>query len=248
MEGERMFKLAVLTALAMKFFEPGPWRDARKSLHLGDRLRRSFSLQTYSESWKWKIPSALVVFRIVLGPALVLISLQSRSGLLLAGGVVLALLSDIFDGVLARRWQVDTARIRVADTLADTTFYCCIFAVILLRFPGFLQRHWLLIVMLIAAEAGQQAFAFLKFGRNASYHSLLSKFWGLLLATATIALLGFGLDNWLLDVAIAWGIVCNMEGLAMSLMLPMWRPDVLTLGHALRLRRTLQSQGEFLGV
>ena len=243
-----MLKLVVLAALVMKFFEPGPWRDARKSLHLGSRLQRYFSRRTHPEHWKWKLPSALVAFRIALGPGLVLISLQPHSGLLLAGGVVLALLSDIFDGVLARRWHVDSARLRVADTLADTIFYCCILAVILLRFPEFLQRHWLLLVMLLAAEAGQQAFAFAKFGRNASYHSLLSKFWGLLLATATIALLGFGVDNWLLDVAIAWGIVCNVEGLAMSLLLPAWRPDVLTLGHALRLRRTLQSQGEFLGV
>jgi phosphatidylglycerophosphate synthase len=243
-----MFKLLALVTIVVKFFEPGPLRNARKSLHLGGRVQRFFSPQTYSGNWKWKIPSALVAFRIVLGPVLILICLQPRNGLLLAGGVVLALLSDIFDGVLARRWHVDSARLRVADTLADTTFYCCILAVILLRFPDFLQRHWLLLVMLLLAEAGQQAFAFLKFGRNASYHSLLSKVWGLLLATATIALLGFGVDNWLLDVAIAWGIVCNMEGLAMSLLLPAWRPDVLTLGHALRMRRTLQSQGECLGV
>src|SRR6266849_4755502 len=242
-----MLKLLALITPGGKLFDPGPWRDARKSLHLGSRMKTFFSPQVPGH-WKWKLPSALVAFRVVLGPVLVLICLQPRSGLLLASGVVLALISDIFDGVLARRWNVDSARLRVADTLADTLFYCCILSVILLRFPGFLQRHWLLLVMLVAAEAGQQAFAFLKFGRNASYHSLLSKFWGLLLATATIALLGFGVDNWLLDVAIVWGIVCNLVGLAMSLMLPMWRPDVLTLGHALRLRRTLQSQGEFLGV
>ncbi|HJX83189.1 MAG TPA: CDP-alcohol phosphatidyltransferase family protein [Candidatus Angelobacter sp.] len=242
-----MLKLLALITLGVKLFEPGPWRDARKSLHFGSRVQTFFSPQAPGH-WKWKLPSALVAFRVMLGPLLLLICLQPRSSLLLASGVVLALISDIFDGVLARRWHVDSARLRVADTVADTLFYCCILAVILLRFPGFLQRHWLLLVMLVAAEAGQQAFAFLKFGRNASYHSLLSKFWGLLLATATIALLGFGVDNWLLDAAIAWGIVCNLEGLAMSLMLPMWRPDVLTLGHALRLRRTLQSQGEFLGV
>src|SRR5260370_40865173 len=127
-----MLKLMVLVAVAMKFFEPGPLRNARKSLQLGGRLQRFFSPQTHSGNWKWKIPSALVAFRIVLGPALVLISLQTRSGPLLAGGVVLALLSDIFDGVLARRWHVDSARLRVADTLADPIFYCCILAVILL--------------------------------------------------------------------------------------------------------------------
>jgi CDP-diacylglycerol--glycerol-3-phosphate 3-phosphatidyltransferase len=68
------------------------------------------------------------------------------------------------------------------------------------------------------------------------------------MAAATIGLLGFGLDNWLLDVAIAWGIICNLEGFAMTLVLPKWRRDILTLGHALRMRRTLESRGEYLGV
>jgi hypothetical protein len=56
-----------------------------------------------------------------------------------------------------------------------------------------------------------------------------------------IALLGFGMDkdNWLLDFSIVWGILCNLQGLAMTLLLPVWQRDVPTLFHAVRLRRQL---------
>jgi phosphatidylglycerophosphate synthase len=241
-------KLLALTILAFKLIGPGPWRDARVALRLGERWRRLFSAETNPGHWKWKLPAAMVCFRAALGPGIVLISLKSRSGLLLAGCIVAALVSDVFDGVLARRWHVDTARLRVGDTIADTIFYSGVLAVIVLRYPAALRGRWLLLAALIAVEVGQHAFAFAKFGRNASYHSILAKCWGLWMAAATIGLLGFGLDNWLLDVTIAWGILCNLEGFAMTLVLPKWRHDILTLGHALRMRRTLESQGEYLGV
>ena len=81
-------------------------------------------------------------------------------------------------GVLARRWHVDTSRLRIGDTLADTIFYACVLIVILLRHPGALQQRWFLLATLIAAEIGQHAFAFARYGRNASYHSILAKCWG----------------------------------------------------------------------
>ena len=55
-----------------------------------------------------------------------------------------------------------------------------------------------------------------------------------------IALLGFGLDSWLLDLSIAWGILCNVQGLAMTLLLPDWQRDVPTLFHAVQMRRQLR--------
>ena len=241
-----MLKLLSLAVLALKILGPAP-RRWTILLAISSRWRnlRSAASPHY---WKWNLPAAMVCFRAALGPALVLLALRRHSGLLLAGSMVCALISDIFDGVLARRWHIDTSRLRIGDTIADTIFYACVLIVILLRYPSALQHRWFLLTMLIAVEIGQHVFSFARYGRNASYHSILARCWGLLMASATIGLLGFGLDNWLLDVTLATGIVCNLEGFAMSLLLPQWRHDVPTLGHALRLRRTLQSQNEFLGV
>jgi CDP-diacylglycerol--glycerol-3-phosphate 3-phosphatidyltransferase len=188
-------------------------------------------------SLKTRLPWAMVLFRLALGPGIVWIGQSHSERWMLVGCIVAALVSDIYDGILARRWHCDTPRLRRWDTLADTVFYLGVLALIVLRFPVTAQRHALLFVVLVAMELGQHIFAWIKFGRNASYHSLLAKAWGLLMAAATIAFFGFGLDNWFLDAVLAWGIVCNAEGFAMSVVLPTWQRDVPTLGHALRLRK-----------
>src|SRR5258708_16501795 len=96
-------KLLALTILVFKLIAPGPWRDARVLLQLGDRWRRLFSAETNPGHWKWKLPAAMVCFRAALGPGIVLISLNSRSGLLLAGCVVAALGSHLLACVLPHR-------------------------------------------------------------------------------------------------------------------------------------------------
>lgn len=188
--------------------------------------------------WKMRIPAVLVSFRAALGPVVVLLSLAQRTyaGAFIAALIVLALLSDIYDGLLARLWEVDTENLRRWDTRADTFFYLCVLVAVLARHPAAILERRLLLTALIAAEAAQHLFSLYKYGRHASYHSVISKIWGLLMAAAMICLLGFDLDGWFTDFSIAWGILCILQGLAMSLLLPTWHRDVPSLFHAFRLR------------
>jgi len=54
---------------------------------------------------KQHIPWAMAAARAVLGPVLIAGAASSWNGFTLAGIVVGALVSDIYDGVLARRWR-----------------------------------------------------------------------------------------------------------------------------------------------
>jgi len=236
-------KIVSLTALAWRLFAPGSYRRIVLPLLVRNHLMKGFLYMNVRDHWKHKLPWAMTIFRATLGPGIVLISLAWQSGLLLAACIVLALLSDIFDGVLARRWHVVTGLLRRCDTIADTIFYAGVILVVLLRYPATVRHAWPLLVVLVAVEIAQHLFSLLKFHRLASYHSILSKIWGLLLATAMIALLGFGWDK-LLNIAIAWGILCNLEGFTMSFVLPAWHHDVPTLGYAIWLRRELEYQAE----
>jgi len=70
------------------------------------------------------LPRALILFRFLAGPAILLL-LTARSeeakplclGLLAAG-----VLSDIFDGVIARRLNCSTPALRKLDSKADVVF------------------------------------------------------------------------------------------------------------------------------
>ena len=235
-----MIKTGALALLALRYLRSN--RRASVSMAFSQVLLRAWPwtkrISVRWDHWKLRLPVFLIAVRFALGPGMMVLSFFfSPRGALLVTCIGLALLSDIFDGVLARRWRLDTETLRRWDTRADTFFYICVLCVAMLRYPAAFERRWILLAGLVAVEAVQHIFAAMKYGRHASYHSVLSKIWGLMMATAMCALLGFGLDNWFLDLTLAWGILCNLQGLAMSLMLPTWHKDVSTLFHAARIRR-----------
>lgn len=188
---------------------------------------------------KQAIPWMMVLGRAALGPVVVLGQRCGWNGSALAAIVVTALLSDIFDGVLARRWKTDTAGLRLSDSLADTMFYLCVAVSIGFGMPAVWHQYRSGVLVVLGCEALHYALDFMKFGKPASYHSYLAKTWGLVLAVAVVATFATqGVSIWM-DAAIVLGVLSNAETFAMSLILPVWRRDVKTLVTAWRLRMDL---------
>lgn len=185
------------------------------------------------------IPWAMAAGRALLGPVVLFGDRCGWSGFTLAAMVASALLSDIFDGVLARRWRVDTAAVRLFDTICDTVFYICVGIALWLYQPQILHGNLALLYALLAIEAANFAANFAKYGRPASYHSYLAKAWGLVLASAIVAAFATGHAVAVMSVALCMGIASNIETIAMSLMLPVWRRDVKTLDEAWRIRKEI---------
>ena len=185
---------------------------------------------------KKQLPWLMAAARALLGPILILGQLSQWSGATLASLIVTALISDIFDGILARRWHCDTPAVRLFDSMADTAFYLCTALALWFRYPHLWKTHNLLFGSLLTLEAARFFYDFAKFGKPASYHSYLAKSWGLLLATAVIVAFLSPHADTLISAALLLGILCDLEGLIMSLILPTWHRDVKTLHHAYSLR------------
>lgn len=201
-------------------------------------------MQTESQSLKHRIPWLMASGRAALGPAMVLAERAGWSGLTLAAMVVTALLSDIFDGILARRWKCDTAGVRLFDSMADNVFYLGCGAALWMRQPHLMRSFAALVGVVLGIEMLKTAFDFVKFGKPTSYHSYLAKTWGLVLATtvvmsfATHAVPAVRIAWW---VALALGVLCCLEGLTISLVMPEWRHDLKTMRRALELRKEILS-------
>ena len=185
---------------------------------------------------KETIPWWMAAGRTMLGPVLILGERARWNPYAMAGMVILALLSDIFDGVLARRWRCDTAGVRLFDSLTDTFFYLCTAVALWIGQPAIWHRYGGLLGALLAVEAVKFAFDFAKFGKPASYHSYLAKSLGLVLASGVVATFALGRPTVLIPAALVLGILSNLEGLAMSIMLPKLHVDVKTLAAAWHLR------------
>jgi phosphatidylglycerophosphate synthase len=192
---------------------------------------------------KQHIPWVMAAARAALGPVLIAGAACSWNGFALAGMVVGALVSDIYDGVLARRWRCDTAGVRLFDSMADTVFYLCTAVALWVSEPQLWRSYGGLLVVLLVLEAVRFLVDFVKFGKPASYHSYLAKLWGLVMAIAVIGVFALDRSNVLVPVALVLGIVCNVEGVAMSVVLPVWRKDVKTFAAAWRIRREVMKAG-----
>ncbi|MBS0589251.1 MAG: CDP-alcohol phosphatidyltransferase family protein [Proteobacteria bacterium] len=152
--------------------------------------------------------------------------------------LIVAFLSDIFDGVLARKWGIATTALRRFDSLADSLFYAAAIAAAWRLYPTAILARWPWLVALLALELARYAFDYFKYRREASYHMWSSKLWGVSLFVAFFWLLALGTDNASIDFAILLGIVCDLEGLAISFVLRDWHHDVPSIVHALRIRDT----------
>lgn len=181
------------------------------------------------------IPWGLVIFRLAAGPTLMALAMFGGRSFAIAAVVILSLgvLSDIFDGIVARRLKVATERLRRFDSRADVVFWVSATVAVHLMYPALIGVTWPVIATLGTMEAGNHVVSFLRFGREASPHHLLSKAFGLGLWALFAQLMLTGQPGWLMGVVFALGVASQIEAFAITLRLKAWCcdvPSVLSLG------------------
>jgi phosphatidylglycerophosphate synthase len=183
----------------------------------------------------YRLSLALTLLRLVLAPALVVLAHTGAPGLLLAAALVAGFVSDVLDGVVARRAGVVTPFLRRLDSSVDTVFYLGVAYAAWHRHPDALRALAVPILIVLGGEALNYAAAYAKFRREASYHARSARLWGLLLFLALLALFAAG-SAVLLPLALAAGMLAQAESLAITLVLRGWRHDVPSVWNAVRLR------------
>jgi phosphatidylglycerophosphate synthase len=188
-------------------------------------------------------PLALTGLRALLAPVVIMLALLYPSGVAFGACLVLAFLSDVLDGIIARHLGVATPTLRRLDSIADSVFYLAAVFAAWYLYPTVVHEHLPELLVLGGLELARYAFDFAKFRREASYHMWSSKLWGIALFVGFFVLLALGVSGLPITMAIYVGIVADVEGLAISIILPEWRTDVPTLVHAFRLRSPVSGRG-----
>ena len=186
--------------------------------------------------WAQGVPLGLTGLRACLAPVLVILALYYPSRLLFGACLVVAFLSDVFDGIIARRLGVATPGLRRLDSAADTLFYLAAAFAIWHLYPQAITARTTPLVILVALELSRYLADAVKFGREASYHMWSAKVFGLALFAGCFSLLALGRDGAALSLAVGLGIVSDLEGLLITAILRKWKSDVPSFVHALRLR------------
>jgi len=140
------------------------------------------------------IPIFLIAFRLLLGPILIMLTYNYGSEIRkeLIFLIFLGLLSDIFDGIIARRFGVSSEKLRRMDSQTDLIFWLCVAFCSWLLNPEIITNNVWSIILIFIMEALTYLFSILKFGKETCTHALLSKLWGITLLIAFVSMIGFG--------------------------------------------------------
>ncbi len=151
--------------------------------------------------------------------------------------LVPALLSDIADGFVARRFGLTSPLGALLDSIGDALLFVVAMFGVWAFFPGFLQLHAAAGLLLLGCWIIEILAALIRYRRLSSFHTYASKFAGYLLGFSVGVLFVWGLPPALLYAAVAVSVMANVEELALIWALPEWRANVRGLYWVLRERR-----------
>lgn len=177
--------------------------------------------------------------RLLLGFVLLAASLFQLNGFkLIAIAIIsLGLLSDIFDGIIARRLNISTEKLRRLDSSIDQVFWCLVAFAAFIEYPAFFYENYIKLFILIGAEALTYLLSFAKFRKEVATHAIASKIWTLILFTTLIEILATGNSGVLFDICFYVGLLTRVEIIAILVLLRSWTNDVPSVYHAVRLRQ-----------
>jgi len=153
------------------------------------------------------------------------------------GACFAAFWADYFDGALARRWGTATRALRKADSFADTLFYLTLAVVTFRLHEGELRSHATALALCLGSLALWIVLDAVRWRQFAGFHAYSAKLFGVGLFVWTLLLYGGVAPDAALTVTCALGVVSNVEGIAISLVLRRYAADVPTVWHAVRMRR-----------
>jgi cardiolipin synthase len=181
-------------------------------------------------------PNALSALRIAAVPVLLGLAVAGRESAF-TWVLVPALLTDIADGWIARRFQLQSQLGALLDSVADTLLLFVSMYGMWVFHRDVITSNASVCVAVIGLWMLENGLALLRYGRLSSFHTYLSKVAGYLLGIYIGVLFVFGHSPWLLYTAAALSIAGNLEEFALLAVLPKWRANVRGLWWVLAERR-----------
>lgn len=180
------------------------------------------------------IPYLLILLRFLSAIAIIYLGffVGEKSRTAIVNLMYFGLLTDIFDGIIARKVGVSSEKLRRLDSQTDLVFWLSIGFAVYWMNPEIIKDHWKSISLIFGMEALCYIVSFWKFGKETCTHAWLSKLWGLSLLLAFTFLIGFSTANWAFYLCLILGFISHIDVILIILILPKWQFDVPSSYHA----------------
>lgn len=188
---------------------------------------------------KNKIPIALIYSRLVIGLTIILLSILRINHYEWVAIILLTigLLTDIFDGIIARQLHISTITLRRLDSTIDQIFFICFAIATYMQCPDFFKANILNLLMLLGLEGLTYVVCFLRFKKEIATHSIGAKIWTLFLFATLVQIIAQCQSVVLFNIFFWLGVVTRVEIMGIVLVLKNWTNDVPSIYHAIQLRQ-----------
>lgn len=195
----------------------------------------SVSRQGRVRVWKG-LPNAILWGRLLVSPVLFALILMGRE-IPFKWLLVTAMLSDVLDGYLARRFGLQSRRGAFLDSVADVLVtVTAVLGVIRFR-PDFVSAHYRPLLFVLGLYFGEVLGALWRYGRVSSFHSYLARAAGQAQGVFVVGLFFLGYFEWLFYAMIALSALAYAEEILLLCLLPTWKSDVRGLYWVLSSKR-----------
>ncbi|BAV06472.1 CDP-alcohol phosphatidyltransferase family protein [Filimonas lacunae] len=186
-----------------------------------------------------KIPLYLIYSRLVLSVVIVLFAIWRPPfyrGCMVAL-LVTGLLTDVFDGIIARKLNVSTQRLRRLDSSIDQVFWIAVLAACCITCPAFFIRNYVYLLIVLGAEVLTYVVSFIRFKKEVATHAIASKVWTLTILATLIQVILSCDSGWLFQCCFYLGVVTRVEILLILCIIKSWHNDIPSIYHAVQLRK-----------
>jgi len=179
-------------------------------------------------------PKGLILFRFLLAPIILLLAyyLGESSKMIILILMYLGLISDILDGIIARKQNTSTEKLRRLDSQTDMIFWLSIGFATWILYPELIKENSISINIILTMEVMVYVISIIKFKKETCTHAFLSKIWGITLLIAFTSLIGFNHAGIPFLIAIIMGIISHIDRILITLILPTWTHDIPSTYHA----------------
>ena len=186
-----------------------------------------------------QIPKALIYSRLVIGLLILICSVFhiKNYSIIAVTLFTVGLLTDIFDGIIARRLNISTENLRRLDSTIDQLFFVLVATATFINSSQFFYDNKFELLILVSIETLAYLICFMKFKKEIATHSISSKVWTLILFATIIQLMVTKDSSALFQVCFYTGIATRLEIIAIILVLRNWTNDVPGLYQAVLLRQ-----------
>ncbi len=181
------------------------------------------------------VPNLLSALRLAGVPVLLALAWNGATALFLVL-FVLGLLTDVLDGMIARRYGLESDFGARLDQWADFALWGCFPLGAWWLWPEIVLREAPYVILAVVALLLPTAIAYAKYREVPGYHTWSAKLSSVLMGIAVPLLLLFDIA-WPFRVAALWQLWCAVDELGITILFSECRHDVPSVFHAARMRR-----------